>query len=188
MNFKKIFISLMVILSLISLGGCKNDLDRIDSNIYLKEETSKIDNEYIFTVVEIMESSKYVRDEIEYDSKYENGVFITLKIIVKRLNLEKTDDKSISPAWFKVKIGAGFTVWNSSLGETIKANEHIDALKSSFETFTPDKGTSEEIFVVFDIGEKYLDTDRVLTLEIDRPWSAAGALEVVLIERPIKAK
>jgi len=186
MSFKKVIISLMAILSLISLSGCNNDLDRKDSNIYLNEETSRIDNEYIFTVTEIAESTKYIKDEIEYDSKYENGVFITLKIIVKRLNLEKSDDHSISPAWFKIKKGVGFTVWKSSFGETIKANAHIDALESSFESHIPDKGTSAEIFVVFDIGEKYLDTNRVLTLEIDRPWSIAGALEVVLIERPSK--
>jgi len=38
--------------------------------------------------------------------------------------------------------------------------------------------------VYFEIAQNYLNTDRILTLEIDRPWTPAGAKEIVLINRP----
>ena len=167
------------------LSSC-TDIDRLDSNTYMNEETARIDNEYVFKVIEITESEKYIKDGIEYDSSYENGLFISLKIIVNRKTLEKAKDYEINPTWFKLKRGVGFTVWKSTLGETISANKHIEAVESCFETFIPEKGESIEIIVIFDIGENYLGTDRVLTLEIDRPWSMANAKEIVLIERPIK--
>ena len=76
------------------------------------------------------------------------------------------------------------TLWKTSLGETIDANKHIDALESCIEPFELSQGENKEIIVVFDIAENYLNTDRVLTLEIDRPWSPANAKEIVLIDRP----
>lgn len=186
MNINKLWLVIVVLFSMFLLSSCSKDLDRLDSNTYINEETSRIDNEYVFKVIGITESPKYIKDDVEYDSKFENGIFITVKIIVTRLTLEKSEESTISPEWFKLKKGVGFRVWNSSLGETFKANDHINAVESSFEPFIPEKGSSVEISVVFDIGEKYLNTDRVLTLEIDRPWSIAGALEVVLIDRPNK--
>lgn len=186
MILKRLSTLLLFGLMLMLLGSC-TDIDRLDSNIYLNEETPRIDDEYVFKVIEILESDKYIKDEIEYDSSYENGVFISLRIVVSRKTLENSEDLEISSSWFKLKRGVGFTVWKSTLGETISANKHIEAVESSLEPFIPEKGESIEIVVVFDIGENYLGTDRVLTLEIDRPWSVANAKEVVLIERPTKS-
>lgn len=164
------------------LIGC-TDLDRLDKNVYLSE-TVTIDDEYVFKVLKVTESKTYINGDSEFDSKYENGLFLTLTIELTRKTLEKPTNNNINSKWFKLKKGVGFTIWKSSWDETISANAHIDALESSLIEFTIGANENKEFTVVFELGEKYLDTDRILTLEIDRPWSGANAKEIVLIQRP----
>jgi hypothetical protein len=102
MNINKLGLVIIVMFSMFLLSSCSKDLDRLDSNTYINEETSRIDNEYVFKVIGITESPKYIKDDVEYDSKFENGIFITVKIIVTRLTLEKSEENTINPEWFKL--------------------------------------------------------------------------------------
>ena len=165
------------------LSACEN-VDYKSSNTFINEETDAIDGEYVFKVLELSESSVYCKNNITYDSKYDNGLFLSVKISIHRKTIENADSKTIDSSWFKIKRGKGFTLWKTSLGETIDANKHIDALESSVEPFEMMQNEDKQIIVVFEIAQNYLNTDRVLTLEIDRPWTPASAKEIVLINRP----
>ena len=184
MKFKFRFLFVVIsISSIIFFGACDN-VDYSASNTFINEETQAIDNEYIFKVLDLTESRTYSINDMEYDSRYDNGLFLSIKISVHRKTIEKANSKEINAEWFKLKRGKGFTVWKTSIGETIDANTHIDALESSVTPFELEQNETKEIIVVFEIAENYLDTDRILTLEIDRPWTVAGAKEIVLIHRP----
>lgn len=182
-KFLSIFIIAMIFCSVLLFGACKN-IDYDKSNTFINEETESIDNEYIFKVLELNESNTYVSNNITYDSKYDNGLFLSVKISVRRKTIKNATSREINSEWFKLKRGKGFTIWKTSLGETIDANKHIEALESSVAPFKLEQNETKVIIAVFEIAENYLNTDRLLTLEIDRPWSTANAKEVILITRP----
>ena len=184
---KKNVFNLAIIIIIMCFGlfltACEN-IDYNSSNTYINEETTAIDNEYVFKVLELNESATYEINSTTYASKYDNGLFLSIRISIHRETVENANSREIDSSWFKLKRGVGFTLWKTSLGETIDANKHIDALESCIEPFELSQGENKEIIVVFEIAENYLNTDRVLTLEIDRPWSTANAKEIVLIDRP----
>lgn len=184
--FNLIIVTIVICLGLF-FTAC-GDIDYNSSNTFINEETLAIDNEYVFKVLELSESNQYELNGNIYDSKYDSGLFLSVKIMIHRKTIENAESRIIDSSWFKLKRGVGFTIWKTSIGETIDANKHIDALESCIEPFEMFQGEDKEIVVVFEIAENYLNTDRILTLEIDRPWSTADAKEIVLINRPEKNK
>ena len=169
------FFAIILCLCSVMLVGCTSPEDN-PSNTFLCEKTKSIDNEYVFEITAYEIKDLLEVDGTTYQSKFDDGKFIICSVTASRKLIQNPAEKqTISYKWFKIKKG---------VGEKTSDGKHYTA-SNSFAEFDLESGDSFSFNVVFEVENYFLTmNNRTLVVEVDRPYSYAPALEIVLKTRP----